>query len=224
MERKWCLDVKVWGMHLALGPGFWKKACCKLWLDREAQLGLSLRLSWFPSLGPDRALRQDHRAIEDKCGNLGIALRDIRLGVDPGNLHGNSERPIYFQGWLCVADTTLPSKGTGHRRNRNDDSPQDAVHLNTFIQSNLWKFQGFSLDSMPQGLPEADFAVPSYKAQFQSHDTRRNLSDAQETSQWIAGVDVMTKLVSHASVGSLAFSCYSTCLFGAISCLSVDLA
>ena len=40
-------------MHLALGPGFWKKACCKLWLDREAQLGLSLRLSWFPSLGPD---------------------------------------------------------------------------------------------------------------------------------------------------------------------------
>ena len=104
----------------------------------------------------------------DKCGNLGIALRDIRLGVDPGNLHGNSERPIYFHGWLCVADTTLPSKGTGHRRNRNDD-PQDAVHLNTFIQSNLWKFQGFSLDSMPQGLPEADFAVPKPSSSHMMH-------------------------------------------------------
>ena len=180
-------------------PGFSKSKFC-LDADAEAQPVLSLRLSWFPP--HPGSLRQDHRTIEDKCGNLGIALRDIRFGVDPGNLHGNSERPIYFHGWLCVADTTLPSKGTGHRRNRNDH-PQDAVHLNTFIQSNLWKFQGFSLDSMLQGLPEADFAVPSSKTRFQSHDARRNLSDAQETSQWIAGVDVRTKLISHASVGNL---------------------
>ncbi len=40
----------------------------------------------------------------------------------------------------------------------------------------------------PQALQEKDFVVPGEG--FISHDGRRNLTDLQETSQWLGGVSV----------------------------------
>jgi len=50
----------------------------------------------------------------------------------------------------------------------------------------LWTRQ--ALQRFPQALQEKDFVVPGEN--LISHDGRRNLTDLQETSQWLGGVSV----------------------------------
>lgn len=55
-----------------------------------------------------------------------------------------------------------------------------------FCASDLWTRQ--ALQRFPQALQEKDFVVPGEN--LISHDGRRNLTDLQETSQWLGGVSV----------------------------------
>ena len=142
---------------------------------------------------------------------LGIALRDIRVAIDCSELHGNSERPLFFQGWLAVPDSTLPAKGVGYRRNVNEDSKDvTPVSVNTFSTTDLWRLQGLQLSDAPRAVAECDFAVPSAKSFLCSADSRRNLTDIQETAQWIAGEDTFTKVLKAA----FGFLVALFCLFG----------
>ena len=115
--------------------------------------------------------------------------------MDISSLHGNSERPGYYQAWLCVSDSALPLKGTGHRRNSHEDAPKDiAMSICTHTQSELWRLAGFQSESLPKAVPEADFHVPSARAHLTCNDSRRNLTDAQETSQWVSGEAFWSKI------------------------------
>ena len=118
--------------------------------------------------------------------------------MDGSGLHGKSERPSYFTGWLAVPDSTLPPKGVGYRRNTHESETQKEVKnmvITTFASCDLWKHQGFSLDSFPQALAEGDFAVPSAKAHLQCNDSRKNWTDAQETAQWLSGEAVYGQIL-----------------------------
>lgn len=141
--------------------------------------------------------------IENKAEQLGLALRDVRIPIDCSSLHGNSERPQYFQGWLAIPDATLPPKGVAYRRNTNEEDLK-GVTVNSFCASSLWKLQGLALDEVPSALPEAEFSVPAVKSYLVSNDARRNLTDIQETSQWIAGKNVFGKLLP-AALGPLFY-------------------
>ena len=142
------------------------------------------------------------RLVEDKMGQLGLALRDLRIPIDCSELHGNSERPLFFHGWLAIPDSTLPAKGVGYRRNTNEESRDlSAVAVNIFSQSDLWKLQGLPLENVPRAVCEGDFCVPSPKSFLISADSRHNLTDTQETAQWIAGEDVFSKLIKSAFGG-----------------------
>ena len=76
------------------------------------------------------------RLIENKAESLGIALRDLRLPVDVSELHGNSERPCYYMGWLAILDTTVPIKGVAYRRSSTQEEMQNQV-VNCFSSSML---------------------------------------------------------------------------------------
>ncbi|CAK8988151.1 unnamed protein product [Durusdinium trenchii] len=157
--------------------------------------------------------------VEDKMGQLGLALRDLRIPIDCSELHGNSERPLFFHGWLAIPDSTLPAKGVGYRRNTNEESRDlSAVAVNIFSQSDLWKLQGLPLENVPRAVCEGDFCVPSPKSFLISADSRRNLTDTQETAQWIAGEDVFSKLIKsafgrHLQKGAVV---HSTCYCGSV--------
>ena len=135
------------------------------------------------------------RLIEDKLTSLGLGLRDLNLGMDLTSLHRNSERPAYYRAWLCVAETALPLKGTGHRRNAHDEAVKGA-QVCTHAASDLWRLQGFPHDTLPKAMGEADFHVPSARAHLTCNDARRNLTDAQETGQWVSGEAFFTTLLT----------------------------
>ena len=120
----------------------------------------------------------------------------MRLGLDMGGLHGNTDRPGYFQAWLAVPDAFLPLKGTGHRVSRADDKEQlKAAKVSDFAASELWRLQGFAADSLPSALPEASFVVPSARATLSGNESRKNFTDVQETAQWLAGEEAYCKVL-----------------------------
>ena len=58
------------------------------------------------------------RKLEDKLVQHRIEWRLFFVPVDLSDIHGRREMPSAFSWYLCVADSTLPSKGTAHRANR----------------------------------------------------------------------------------------------------------
>eukprot|EP00438_Fugacium_kawagutii_P002612 Skav201663 [mRNA] locus=scaffold641:262503:266404:- [translate_table: standard] len=138
-------------------------------------------------------LRSKIALIEDKCASLNLALRDVRIALDTSCLHGNADRPGNFQGWVAVCDTALPLKGIWHRRASHDDTTKP-VAVNPLTSSELWKLQGFAWDKLPKAVAESDFVVPSQRSFFTSNESRRNLTDQQETSQWVTGQDLFSHL------------------------------
>jgi len=123
-------------------------------------------------------------------------LRNLQLGVDLSGLHGNSDRPGYYSAWFCVSDSHLPVKGTGHRRNAHDETPKN-VSVCSFTSSEIWRLCGFpSGNPFPRALSENEFHVPSSRAHLTSNDSRRNLTDNQETSQWVSGEDIWSRVFS----------------------------
>lgn len=129
----------------------------------------------------------DDRSIEDKLQQHKLELRDLRVGLNMKQLHGNADRPAFYQGWLAVPDTMLPARGTGYRAQRGEDAKEmRAAVVNELTSSELWRLQGL-VDPLPPALNEQDFHLPACKAFLQSNETRKNMTDLQETSQWIAG-------------------------------------
>ena len=59
------------------------------------------------------------RKLEDKLEGHRIEWRSFFLPMDLNTVHHNRDMPAGFTLYLCVADTTLPSKGTAYRANRN---------------------------------------------------------------------------------------------------------
>lgn len=115
-----------------------------------------------------------------------MELRTINIGSDMAALHRNSERPAFFGGWLCVPDAHLPPKGAAYRANKKDTEGVKSVDINDLTTSELWRLQGL-VEDFPSALGEASFRVPSARSVLSANDARRNLSDLQETAQWIAG-------------------------------------
>ena len=177
-----------------LGEKWWKHwTCLILWIFQD-NIKFEKWKRWPHSTG---------RLIENKAEQLGLALRDVRIPVDCSSLHGNSERPQYFTGWLAIPDATLPPKGVAYRRNTNEEDLK-GVTVNSFSNSSLWKLQGLALDEVPQALPEGEFSVPATKSYLVSNDSRRNLTDIQETAQWLGGKNIFSKILS-ASLGPLFY-------------------
>ena len=125
--------------------------------------------------------------------SLHMELRNVHLGFDLGGLHRNSDRPGFYPAWISVADGFLPLKGTAHRAIRGDHEIKPAA-VNEFTSSSLWRLQGFG-DGFPVAVGEQDFHIPSARSHLAGHDCRRNLTDAQETAQWVSGEDCMVKIL-----------------------------
>ena len=132
------------------------------------------------------SLRGVMRAIEDKMVTYQMDLRPIFINADLSRLHRNSERPSLYSGWICVPDAFLPLKGTAHRAVKDSEAMKPS-QINEFTDSDLWRLQGLPVDNLPTATPEAEFHVPSARAHLSGNDARRNLTDAQETAQWISG-------------------------------------
>ena len=124
-----------------------------------------------------------------------MGVRDIRVAVDMQGIHRNSERPAYFQAWIAVPDLYLPTKGTAYRANRHDDQQVKPGEVSEICTGELWRLQGLPFDMLPGAVAEGDFKVPSAKAHLCAHDGRKNLTDLQETAQWLAGEAVTTSLL-----------------------------
>ena len=64
----------------------------------------------------------------------------------------------------------------------------DRSSINHFCFSRLWTSQYVS--QQPKAVNEQDFIVPGTGATVSSAEGRRNLTDVQETSQWLGGIEV----------------------------------
>ena len=77
------------------------------------------------------SLRADWRKIEDKlANNCRIEIRNFVVNLDMGEVHKNREFPGAYLCWLCVADSTLPNKGTAHRALRGKDVDPPPAQIN----------------------------------------------------------------------------------------------
>ena len=143
------------------------------------------------------------RLIEDKMWNHQMELRDVTISADLSSLHKNSERPAFYPAWVAVQDTVLPLKGTGHRAGRHDSDAVKPAMINDFAQSELWRLQGIC-EALPVALTESQFHVPSARSHLSGNDARKNLTDFQETSQWLAGDEFWSRIIQ-SLVGPLSF-------------------
>ncbi|CAK9073826.1 unnamed protein product [Durusdinium trenchii] len=132
------------------------------------------------------SLRGDFRKIENKLLACKIELRTVCINLNLQEIHGNREMPGAFPVWLGVPDSALPLKGTAHRSVRGAPAPD--AEMNVFCGSSLWLRQSLQPDAFPKALEERNFIVPGEA--FLSHDSRRSLTDLQETAQWMGGVPV----------------------------------
>ena len=124
------------------------------------------------------------RRLEDKLIHHSIDFRPFHIHMDARDIHQNSAVPEAFMSLLCVAETTLPMKGTGHKASRVAEHV-DTESVNVWCNSALWRKQ--TLSTNPRQLPESEYITTS---QVTSHEGRRNLTDFQETCQWLGGQDV----------------------------------
>ena len=67
-------------------------------------------------------------------------------------------------------------------------------YRNRFCSSDLWIRQALVPGKYPPALQERDFVVPGEG--YISHDGRRNLTDLQETSQWLGGQSVAKAIIA----------------------------
>ena len=76
------------------------------------------------------------RKLEDKLGAVNVETRAFTLNLNTDDLHKNREIPGAFPCYLGVLDTTLPMKGTAHRRVRGTTADEDAT-INAFFDIHL---------------------------------------------------------------------------------------
>ncbi|CAK9077405.1 unnamed protein product, partial [Durusdinium trenchii] len=147
-------------------------------------------------VGSDSAgtLRKDIRKLEDKLNAHKIELRSFTLNLNIDQLHKNRELPMGFVCYIGVLDSSLPLRGTAHRVVRGG-VPEPESSVNVFCSSPLWLRQALPATAFPPALPEKEFVVPGEA--LLSHSERRNLTDLQETSQWLGGQAVPSAVLEH---------------------------
>ncbi|CAJ1440263.1 unnamed protein product [Effrenium voratum] len=177
------------------------------------------------------SLRQDWRRIEDKMAAKKVELRQFTLNLDLSELHRNRELPAAYLCFLGVQDHALPMKGTAHRAVKGvPTSGQDGVKANSlpgidllpnfkaclrgmsnaltsnlrFCASPLWQKQALAVKDFPFAIQEKDFIIPG-DSLLHSNDQRRNLTDFQETAQWLGGVGV-PKAIFKSLLGGLGWA------------------
>ena len=160
-----------------------------------------------------------------------VELRQFTLNLDLSELHRNRELPAAYLCFLGVQDHALPMKGTAHRAVKGvPTSGQDGVKANSlpgidllpnfkaclrgmsnaltsnlrFCASPLWQKQALAVKDFPFAIQEKDFIIPG-DSLLHSNDQRRNLTDFQETAQWLGGVGV-PKAIFKSLLGGLARS------------------
>lgn len=79
-----------------------------------------------------------------------------------------------------------------------------------FCNSDLWSRQALAPTAFPPAIQEKDFIVPGDG--FQSHDGRRNLTDLQETAQWLGGPAVAKAILSGLLGSFVLLWCVLLCL------------
>ncbi|CAK9104214.1 Uncharacterized protein SCF082_LOCUS48644 [Durusdinium trenchii] len=129
-------------------------------------------------------------AAKKACSSL-HSFGPFTLNLSLDDLHKNRELPSAYMCYLGVPDSTLPLKGTAHRSVRG--APEIEHQVNLFCGSMLWQRQSLPTP-FPGALSEKEFVVPGES--LLSNDTRRNLTDLQETSQWIGGGRVPTAILT----------------------------
>ena len=72
------------------------------------------------------------------------------------------------------------------------DAEVDKSNVNHFCGSRLWNSQ--ALSASPRVLNENEFIVPGTGSQ--AYEGRRNLTDAQETAQWMAGTEIPERILT----------------------------
>lgn len=89
-----------------------------------------------------------------------------------------------------------------------------------FCSSDLWLRQAFEAGTFPAAIPESQFQVPGEG--LTSHDGRRNLTDLQETAQWLGG-SAVAKSILKGLLGRLvvsfhvfSFSLFVVCLISSV--------
>ena len=75
-----------------------------------------------------------------------------------------------------------------------------------FCSSSLWLRQALEPAGFPLAINERDFVIPGEG--MLCHDQRRNLSDQQETAQWLGGQQVPKSIIS-ALLSSLVQNCFA---------------
>ncbi|CAE6916132.1 unnamed protein product [Symbiodinium sp. CCMP2456] len=151
-------------------------------------------LPLLASASSSGSLREDHRKLEDKLIKHGLELRPFTLLLDNTQQHANRDLPSAYPGLLAVSDSALPSKGTGHRSNKTlamqaANSKADKASINCFCFSRLWA-QQITKPAVP--IQESSFVVPGALPTFES---KRNMTDAQETAQWLGGTEVPQQIL-----------------------------
>lgn len=101
------------------------------------------------------------RKLEDKLEAHRIEWRSFFLPMDLQSVHHNRDMPAGFSLYLCVADTTLPSKGTAYRANRSAGKAGfSKMHFMSFPVISC-EFQNFETDgSFLDTLPNSNDKVP----------------------------------------------------------------
>ena len=150
-----------------------------------------------------------------------VELRQFTLNLDLSELHRNRELPAAYLCFLGVQDHALPMKGTAHRAVKGvPTSGQDGVKANSlpgidllpnfkarlrdlrFCASPLWQKHALAVKDFPFAIQEKDFIIPG-DSLLHSNDQQRNLTDFQETAQWLGGVGV-PKAIFKSLLGGLA--------------------
>ena len=105
--------------------GFLNKAAPK----NKGKLGKFLKLVLeFKVNHPHVFLNHSCRKLEDKLQAVRIALRPFTLNLNVDELHKNRESPSAFMCYLGVIDSSLPVKGTAHRKVRGAPESESSVN------------------------------------------------------------------------------------------------
>jgi hypothetical protein len=73
-------------------------------------------------------LNHSCRKLEDKLQAVRVALRPFTLNLNVDDLHKNRESPSAFMCYLGVIDSSLPVKGTAHRKVRGTPEVESSVN------------------------------------------------------------------------------------------------
>ena len=127
--------------------------------------------------------------------NKGTAHRALRgRDVDPPHPHNRSTRS-YLETYVYFLNNQMYMIISLKKTHKNwGNLCFICPYRNRFCSSDLWIRQALVPGKYPPALQERDFVVPGEG--YISHDGRRNLTDLQETSQWLGGQSVAKAIIA----------------------------